>query len=416
MKNLLLICSLVLTSFVSLAGQYQASFARLDITPQPQKDSLLRLAGEPTKDYQITDPLFAKILLISDSQQKIGILSLDILGLLPAENEQLMTQLNAGTELDLLIVNTTHTHSGFVDDHHITKLTPQLIKLINQANSQFQPVQLAAYSIQVDESYNRIQKTENGIKMLWSNPKRIQSPAANTDLNMIDIQHLSGQPFLSIVNYNAHPVVTMDRHQAVVSADYPAYLAKRLKQELKREMMFLAGAAGDTNPYDAGTTPVTAAVEKAKDLAAQLFTPIKQALVKPKTYQQSGHIDFVQHSYQLPLEASGPTRTFLLDNGFAKPINAAQVNAIRLSKDIALATFSGEFFSDFANQLKNKSEYSHTLFVGYSNGSLGYVPTIEASKLGGYGAGADSIMVKPGIGEKMVSDAADSLNQIRLKF
>ena len=50
----------------------------------------------------------------------------------------------------------------------------------------------------------------------------------------------------------------------------------------------------------------------------------------------------------------------------------------------------------------------NTLFVGYSNGHLGYFPTIKAAAQGGYGAGSSTI-VEVGAGELLVNRALINL-------
>jgi len=46
--------------------------------------------------------------------------------------------------------------------------------------------------------------------------------------------------------------------------------------------------------------------------------------------------------------------------------------------DVALVGFAGEPFSELGVQVKRRSPFSHTLFSGYTNDYLGYLPTAEA--------------------------------------
>jgi len=87
---------------------------------------------------------------------------------------------------------------------------------------------------------------------------------------------------------------------------------------------------------------------------------------------------------------------------------SAEINTVLIGADIALATFPGEFFVEHGLALKARSQFEHTFFVGYTNGALGYFPTIRATTEGGYGA-ATSTRVEVGAGERLVDRALINL-------
>jgi hypothetical protein len=51
--------------------------------------------------------------------------------------------------------------------------------------------------------------------------------------------------------------------------------------------------------------------------------------------------------------------------------------------DIGIVAVNGEPFAELALEIKRRSPFAHTLFLGYSNGCLGYLPTPEAFDEGG---------------------------------
>src|SRR5207253_3281316 len=56
--------------------------------------------------------------------------------------------------------------------------------------------------------------------------------------------------------------------------------------------------------------------------------------------------------------------------------------ALRLN-DIGIVAVNGEPFAELSLEVKRRSPLAHTLFLGYSNGCLGYLPTPEAFDEGG---------------------------------
>ena len=59
------------------------------------------------------------------------------------------------------------------------------------------------------------------------------------------------------------------------------------------------------------------------------------------------------------------------------------VQALRLG-DIALVGVAGEAFAEIGLAVKARSPFAHTIFLGYTNGCLGYIPTAAAYPAGGY--------------------------------
>jgi hypothetical protein len=97
-------------------------------------------------------------------------------------------------------------------------------------------------------------------------------------------------------------------------------------------------------------------------------------------------------------------------DGFLAPMSAVILNG-----DLAFATFPGEFFVEFQQQLKSRSPVADTFFLGYCNASYGYFPTVQAASEGGYGATTNSF-VEIGAGERMVLQALIDLHQLSGRF
>ncbi len=89
------------------------------------------------------------------------------------------------------------------------------------------------------------------------------------------------------------------------------------------------------------------------------------------------------------------------NNQDKNPYHRVRVNVIRLG-DIAIATNPFELFLDYGLRMKNQSDAVMTLVVQLSNGTGGYVPTARAEAGGGYSAVVQSSRVGSEGGQVLV--------------
>ena len=88
----------------------------------------------------------------------------------------------------------------------------------------------------------------------------------------------------------------------------------------------------------------------------------------------------------------------------------AEINTLLFDDVLAVGTFPGEFFVEHGMRFKQQSMVESTIFAGYTNGALGYFPTIRAAAEGGYG-GKEATLVEVGAGERLVNEALKMLHQ-----
>ena len=87
-----------------------------------------------------------------------------------------------------------------------------------------------------------------------------------------------------------------------------------------------------------------------------------------------------------------------------------ELHGIRIG-DVALVGFAGEPFSELGVQIKARSPFPHTLFSGYTNDYLGYLPTVDAYPDRGYEV--DTSPFRPGAGEQLVEASLALLATLR---
>lgn len=128
--------------------------------------------ASPQMLQKIQDPLYAKVLVIGDSQKRIGFVALDLLFLSNEAFQALRQHLLDNSDLDNVIVTVTHSHSGVFDHSKFDLLKTKALKATQAAMSELQPVEIGASSIEIDEAYNRRIHLESSVEMFWVNPER----------------------------------------------------------------------------------------------------------------------------------------------------------------------------------------------------------------------------------------------------
>ena len=386
----LLLLALLVASPAANAEGFMAGFAEVEITPQ--RGEMLGLVGGGTGEVQsIGGPLYVHAAVLADGHHKVALVSADLLVLRESDFRVLRQQLHQ-RGFDHVMIAATHTHGGYLIDKSMDRVREQILSSVAQASEMLQPVTIGATGIQVDEAYNRRVLRDGGVEMLWSNPDRRLYRNVDNTLDIIHLRDSDNQPFLTIFNYSAHPVLTMDLERALVSADYPGFLRDTFNREFGGRSMFFLGAAGDVNPYKAGTKPFTAAEAEARRLGRVLARNAAQALQNLQEFQREGRFRFDTIRFRDP---------------------QAEVGLLLLTADIALVSFPGEYFDALGGQLKSGSPIETTVFIGMSNGDLRYVPTAADAALGGYGAEKPSSLVGAGTGELHIRAAIESLRAIQ---
>jgi len=81
--------------------------------------------------------------------------------------------------------------------------------------------------------------------------------------------------------------------------------------------------------------------------------------------------------------------------------------------DVAIVGVPGEFFTKLGLDIKNRSPFRYTYIAELANDWIGYLPDLDAHKLGGYQvwSGLHSY-AEPGTGERIVDEAIDMLVEL----
>jgi len=415
-RTTIAVLAMLLVVSTGFAAQFQAGFAKADITPTKSMPMWGYGARHDAMSQGVRDPLFAKAVVIDVGEEKLALVGLD-LGRSPSP--EMMTRIRAavkeGSGVTFVMVSGSHTHHGPVielkdeegkgrgkfDDAiaYVPELERNLVAVINEAAGNVEDARIGWGSAEVLMNRNRQTKIE---------PK-----VTDSELNVIRFDDLEGKPIALMVNYAAHPTM-LPGGDLRFSAEWPGQMMYAVEEGLETNVGFLQGAAGDMSCKPTEETKGIelfgkAIGEEVLKIAREIETHVPET---PSIQGMDEDFEFdTRMNYDNPLVESLLAKAFFPEFGKAafEEMKGNKITphltTILLSKELALVGGSGEFFCNHANRLKERSRDVKTIFVGYCNGHHMYFPTIEAASEGGYGADPTVSWVPLGAGEEMMDKA-----------
>ncbi len=383
-----------------------AGAARQDITP-PLEVGLLMSSVDgrwaPFEDIRL--PLYARAIVLQDPSQegatgrrRIAMVSLDLLTLsgkaLGGFNEfKFRISSAAGNSVlpEDIVLACTHTHtapeSGAITDLYRTEgfsewinlLVERIGRAIGDAAANMTPCRVSyGASTAPGLGIHRRYKTANGIMMSHPEPPAeiviSRDGAVDDSVNVLSFRDEANRLMAVLVNATCHPVYEMCAPR--VSPDYPGELTAAIEEEHPGSIaLFFNGAAGNINPKYVSAGPVAA-----REHAARLMLSVEDALNESHG-MPSATLAMRRQEFSLPSRLPDGR-----DVGIEVP---AHVTGVRIGR-AALVFLPGEPFVETGLALKKSSPLEFTFVVGFSEETVGYVPTEEAFEEGGYEVGFGS--------------------------
>jgi len=395
---------------------FRVGAAKQDITPLEPVPMWGYGARHDLLSTGTIDPLYAAAVVIEAGESnKIAIVGLD-LGRSPAERslQAIRARIKAESGIEYSLIAGSHTHSGPVLElsdeegkgrgkfdatlRYYKRMEDGIVSAIRMANSNLAPAKMAAGSVPLN-GFNRNRQT-----------KFLPKPS-DRDLSVLRFDDRSGKPIAVIVNFAAHPTL-MDGSVLKFSADYVGAMKATVEKEIGGVTVFMQGAAGDQSadqgPNQGYQAYGQALGREVVKLAAGL-TPT--AVERPSLVVKEDRFKFTARTdLSNPLVRMAYSVAFfpeLIPNfadEYAEGVRPRLTVAL-LNGEIALVGASGEFFSNHAIRLKERSRVKQLFFFGYCNGYHQYFPTIEAVAEGGYGADNRVSPAAVGAGEQIMNSA-----------
>lgn len=331
-------------------------------------------------------------------------------------------------------------HQSELRQAYALRLRIEMPALAEMASHRMGPVRVGTGVGEARIGINRRELQDDGSVILGENP----SGPVDHEVRVVRIDDLSGRPVAVIFSHGCH-TVTMGPKCLRWSSDYVGPARDLIEQNTGALSLFLQANAGDINPV-AGIGPNedntneknrTGRILGAETLKVHsaIYTEsvrgprtLVGSLAKipyypriPLEREPADAIGIREEMLELPLQALPDTQT--AETIFAKwdsevssllarklsggPLNVARhfrhwatklrkavaqgakpavqipVQALRLG-EIAIVAVPGETFTTQGLDVKRNSPFAHTLFLGYSNGCVSYIPTPDAYPKGGW--------------------------------
>ena len=440
----------------AVAADLAAGVATADITPPVG----YRMAGYFSERLStgILDPLRAKALVLRQGDQRAALVFCDLIGVPVEVSSQARRQAaeKTGIPASNILIAATHSHTGplyfdalrkHLHDLAVTQrgsdpreavdygatLVARIVQVIAEAHAAARPAALAVAEAEAPPlAFNRRFHMKDGSVRFNPGPLNpdIVRPAGPTDpqVRAIFVRRPDApQPVAAVVNFALHLDTTGGTQ---FSADYPFYVEQSLRETFGRDftLLFATGACGDVNHIDVTRKDRPKPAEIGSRLASAVSGAAAKAVATPALAVRSEVVRVPLQRYtpqelaaareeirkvgtaQLPfLRAVEAYRILSLDlrGGEAAPL---EVQAFRLSKDVAVVGLPGEVFVELGLAIRKASPFPTTLVVELCNDSPEYVPTKKAFGEGSYEVANSRIA--PGGGEMLVEAAVRLLKEL----
>ncbi|MGE0760936.1 MAG: hypothetical protein AB7F89_00395 [Pirellulaceae bacterium] len=426
-------------------GSLRAGVARRNVTP-PLYVPYLTSSGKGTHaPFQaVHDHLVARALVLDDGRRSLALVTVDSIGydnaiLGPGRNftGELRQRISAQTGLspDAIMLAATHTHQA----PETIGLTPfrsvpgvpewlethlqDLVAVVVEAWQNRVPVQVFAGSVPVAGiGRNRRIVLKDGTSSRHGpvpTPEQVGKPFfVDEDLAVICFAKEGGVPHAVLLNYTAHPVVTMLLPS--VSADYCGELCRYVEDRLPgATCLFTQGADGNIN-----SQMVSTSFDDAHLLGERLGTAAVAETQRQLARQESQHATDVQwQREEVVLEPRDCPPLAEIERTADEKPTASNLQLLRLARklaegpirgevqlmgvgDVRWVSLPGEPFVETGLALKKAGA---RFIVGYANGYVGYLPIRSAYADGGYETG-------PGVWSRVAPGSAERLEAVGRKL
>lgn len=386
--------------FAAEKNQLMAGAAETVVTPAAIGTFLI---GPMKPSTGVNDDLYARALVISDSDKRIAIVTLDYLGFDFAYTRVLLDAASkaSGIPADHIMLNCSHTHSAPLtapwgpwkehqDEPFHEMLPKKVAEVVRCACDNLQPARLRCRREPTQIGFNR--RLFNGEKIVMApNPKGAVLPW----VDVLAAEREDGKPIAVLFSHAAHPVIV---HEAstLISADYPGFAVQTLKRSRDKETIYLfaQGCCGNINAF-----PLKGGIDAAAAAGRDLGDAVGRALDRMDAVD--GSIRVHSAAMELPLQAPPPPEICREQmekesrpdrrQRFADLLSIAERGKTQTMRmpikmfafgNLCILGMAHEPFAEYHHFVNEICHFEHNMVFGYTNGLECYIGTKQDYDLG----------------------------------
>jgi hypothetical protein len=310
---------------------------------------------------------------------------------------------------------------------YTSELEDKIVKLVGASLKSPRPARLAFGHGEASFALNRRQRTNQGI-VIGVN----KEGPVDRDVPVLRVDDKHGKLRAVVFGYACHNTTLGDLMQ--FHSDYAGFAQTWLENHHPGALaLFIAGCAGDANPYPRGT------IELARQHGEELATAVEQVLVRQlqsvsgpsKTAYEEFPVAFATPPSREELQAQlenkdvhqriwAEARLKTLDReGHLRAEYPYPLQIWQFGQDLTLIALASEVVVDYDLRLKKELGSEKLWVAAYCNDVFAYIPSLRVLKEGGYeGGGAMVYYGQPGpfaptIEETIIGKVHDLLGQVR---
>ena len=316
-------------------------------------------------------------------------------------------------------------------------LADTIVSACRLAVDRLEPASVAWALAEVDEVVNRRERMPDGRTVLGWNAGNL----ADRQLGAMQLRRPDGSAICTLVTFGCHPVTT-GYDMTIYSADYPGPLRDLVRSVSGGECVFFQASAGNMMPKVAFTSDEREAERLGRRLALEALRALegrpsvpREMVTKPeasmvpiiayRVHELPGEppvlavaerrvrVDFGElpsleevvaerAEYDAALARAraagdvGAIRVAMVGRALGPHHRGGRsatarsrryvelpVNAVRIGEGL-LVTAPGETFTEIGMAVKERSPARPTIFCGYTNGMVGYIPSEDEYRFGGH--------------------------------
>lgn len=405
-----------------------AGAAKADITPDVKALAPVVQGGygaRMAKPAQgVHDPVYARALAISDGEQRVCIVSMDLTGVPDNLHRDLVERLGGDLGLDYgsLLICATHTHSS---QGNMSPVPPFIAAIFGPYNEKLYSFVRDRTEQAVRDAIANLAPAEIGVatrQLPGSNHNR-RGEQGNTitddQMTVLYARTAAGEPIGMAVFYTAHATV-LDSDNFLISGDWPGAMEQAIEFALPGVVaLHINGAEGDQAPsMDYGSTYASVqfygaelarqAVELAQAAPAEPQATVASAwedLKLPKPEVSPAFMEITGKEYNISKEMAESLASQVT-------VPSIPISAIRVG-DLVLAAVPGEAICELGLELKQRAKAAgaeYAAVAGLAGRDVSYILSEEQYNRGGYEASMS--FYGPKLGELIVDRLTGLMNKV----